>query len=314
DLAGKVAALPKDGPVLTVAILFLMAVGMKAAAFPLFFWLPASYHTPNAVVSAVFSGLLTKVGVYALIRVFTLIFADVSDLIFTILIAVSVLTMILGVLGALAESDLRRVAAFTVVSGIGYMLLGLGIGTELALVGALLYTVHSMILSAALFMGSGIAQHFTGAVRLPKLGGLYSLAPFYAAGFLICCFSLAGLPPFSGFWPKFVLVKASLDASQYTATAAVLISGFLTVLTIGKIYSIGFWRERDPDLPPIDPAAGGPQPTGRIASFWAMTALMIGLGLAAGPVSSVASQAAGQLLSPSAYIAVVLPETEGAGS
>lgn len=308
DLAGKVGALESDGPVLTLALLYLMAFGMKAAAFPLFFWLPASYHTPNPVVSAVFAGLLTKVGVYALFRVFTLIFGDVDGIVFTAIVAVAIATMVVGVLGALAVSDLRRVLAFTVVGGIGYMLLGLGLQSELAILGGLFYTVHSMVLSAALFMGSGIAHKLGGTTQLSRLSGLYGAAPLFSAFFLMCAFSLAGLPPFSGFWPKFILVQASLEAQAYVAAGAVLISGLLTIIAIGKAWNAGFWR------PALEGAGVSPTlTTGSagyrqlIVPFAMLSLLMLSLGLAAGPVSEIAAQAAADLLDPAQYIEVVLP-------
>lgn len=128
-----------------VAVLFMIAFGVKAAVFPLFFWLPASYHTPAFSVSAVFAGLLTKVGVYALLRMFTLVFDHDTAFTHTILLWVAGLTMVVGVLGAAAQSDMRKILSFHIVSQIGYMILGLALLTPLAIMGAVFYLVHHIV-------------------------------------------------------------------------------------------------------------------------------------------------------------------------
>jgi multicomponent Na+:H+ antiporter subunit D len=158
DLSLAVREVENQALLTVVAVMFMIAFGVKAALFPLFFWLPASYHTPAFSVSAVFAGLLTKVGVYALIRMFTLVF--VADVAFThgILLWVACFTMVVGVLGAAAQSDFRKILSFHIVSQIGYMILGLALFTPLAIVGAVFYLVHHIIVKANLFLVSGVAH------------------------------------------------------------------------------------------------------------------------------------------------------------
>lgn len=303
DLAGKVAAVENRGLVAAVAALYLMSFGMKAAAFPLFFWLPASYHTPQPGVSAVFGGLLTKVGVYALIRTFTLIFPLAGGVFTDVFVWIAGLTILAGGLGALAQSDLRRLVSFTVVGGIGYMLAGLALGTPVALSGGLFYLVHSMLIATGLFMAVGIAGRIGGGYDTTTLAGIYRASPLFAGLFLLGAFVVSGIPPFTGFWPKVVLVQASLTAGVPWLTAAILIGGFLTLLAVAKGFALAFWRDAAAPLAP-------PQRGGRLMAMVAPTSVIIVgaavLGLFAGSLADLTGAAADGLLSPAAYIESVL--------
>ncbi|MDQ4147290.1 MAG: Na+/H+ antiporter subunit D, partial [Pseudomonadota bacterium] len=216
DLARRLPEIPQTGLVTALAMLFLVAFGIKAAVFPLFFWLPASYHTPPVAVSAIFAGLLTKVGVYALIRVFTLLFVQDVGYTHTLILIVAGLSMVTGVLGAVAQNEFRRILSFHIVSQIGYMLMGLGLFSSLALAGSVFYIIHHIIVKTNLFLVSGVAHRLGGTYELKKLGGLYSAYPFLALLFLVSALSLAGLPPFSGFFAKLALVQAGLQLEQYS--------------------------------------------------------------------------------------------------
>lgn len=305
DLAGAVANHPDQGLITLIAILFMIAFGVKSAVFPLFFWLPASYHTPSFSVSAVFAGLLTKVGVYALIRMFTLVFVSDTAVTHTILLWVAGFTMVTGVLGAAAQSDFRKVLSFHIVSQIGYMVLGLALYTPLALMGAVFYLVHHIIVKANLFLIAGISERMTGSSDLYRIGGLYASAPFLAALFLVPAFSLAGFPPLSGFWAKYVLVKASLDANAWIIAGIALAVGLLTIFSMTKIWAEAFWKS-DPDgRTPVAPMDGLPL-WPRYAAVILLTVMTIGIGLVPGPFLALAETAARQLLAPEAYIAAVL--------
>ena len=166
DLALAVQRGTAPGLVTTLACLFLVAFGIKAAVFPLFFWLPASYHTPPVAVSALFAGLLTKVGVYALVRAFTLVFTGDTALTHGLILAVAVLTMVTGVLGAAAQFEFRRVLSFHIVSQIGYMVLGLGLFTPLALAGTVFYLIHHIVVKTNLFLVAGIVKRLGGTLDL----------------------------------------------------------------------------------------------------------------------------------------------------
>jgi multicomponent Na+:H+ antiporter subunit D len=306
DLAGAVAEVENQGLVTVIAMMFMVGFGVKAAVFPLFFWLPASYHTPSFAVSAVFAGLLTKVGVYALMRMFTLVF--VGDVGFTheILIWVSALTMVTGVLGAAAQTDFRKILSFHIISQIGYMTLGLALYTPLAVMGGVFYVVHHIIVKANLFLVSGVADKLTGGTDLRRIGGLYKSSPLLAALFIVPAFSLAGFPPLSGFWAKYLIVKASLELEAWFIAFVALAVGLLTIFSMTKIWGMAFWTPH-PDR--IDPTPD------RIAPgvYWPMMIPIIGLatltmiiGFYPEPFVAFAETTAAQLLDPEAYVTTVL--------
>jgi multicomponent Na+:H+ antiporter subunit D len=304
DLSLAVQRGTAPGLVTTLACLFLVAFGIKAAVFPLFFWLPASYHTPPVAVSALFAGLLTKVGVYALVRAFTLVFTGDTALTHGLILAVAVLTMVTGVLGAAAQFEFRRVLSFHIVSQIGYMVLGLGLFTPLALAGTVFYLIHHIVVKTNLFLVAGIVKRLGGTLDLGSLGGLYRRRPALALLFLVPAFSLAGIPPLSGFWGKLVLVKAGLDSGHYAVTATALGVSLLTLYSMTKLWNEAFWKE-----PPEDGAVAAARvPWTLLGPVVALAAITVTVGLGAGPVFDLASRAAAQLADPSQYVRAVLGE------
>jgi multicomponent Na+:H+ antiporter subunit D len=307
DLARKLPTLSQRGLVTAVAMLFMVAFGIKAAFFPLFFWLPASYHTPPVAVSALFAGLLTKVGVYALIRTFTLMFVQDTGYTHTIILVASGLTMITGALGALAQYELRRMLSFLIVSHIGFAVMGLGLFTPAGLAGAVFYIIEDIIVLTALFMVAGVIRRRGGSERLDNLGGLYATAPGLAALFLVPALSLSGIPPFSGFFAKLGLLRAGLAAEQYAIVATALVASFLTLISVARIWSEVFWKDAPKDVAPITTARGVlASPALARAPIVVLVALIVALGLAAGPVFDLATQAAGQLSEPARYVQIVL--------
>ena len=302
DLALAVQRGTAPGLVTTLACLFLAAFGIKAAVFPLFFWLPASYHTPPVAVSAVFAGLLTKVGVYALVRAFTLVFTGDSAFTHGIVLVCAALTMATGVLGAAAQLEFRRVLSFHIVSQIGYMILGLGLFTPLGLAGTVFYLLHHIVVKTNLFLVGGIVKRLGGTLDLAGLGGLYRRRPALALLFLVPAFSLAGIPPLSGFWGKLVLVKAGLDAGHYAVTAVALAVSLLTLFSMTKLWNEAFWKE-----PPEGRAvSAAPVPWTLLGPVVALAAITVGVGLGAGSVFDLASRAAAQLADPAQYVRAVL--------
>lgn len=310
DLTMKLQTAPEGVPIMTIAALFATAFAMKAAAFPLNFWLPASYHTPRIVVSALFAGLLTKVGVYALLRVLVMIMAAQREALADALAIVAILTMILGVLGALSQSDIRRALGFLVVSGIGSMIAGVALSGDVALSGAIFYAVHSMIVMAALYLAAGVIGRRAGSFELKDLGGQYAASPWFAFGFLILAVSVAGLPPLSGFWPKLLIVRGALSQGQGWLAAAVLVTALLTSLAIFRVWLFVFWRggpegTRDGAeawvLKPLSPASA------RLSglSLGALLLLTVAIGLLPQMLVETAQQASRGLIDPASYIASV---------
>jgi multicomponent Na+:H+ antiporter subunit D len=310
DLAEKLRSAPETDLLTAVAMLFLVAFGIKAAVFPLFFWLPASYHTPPVAVSAIFAGLLTKVGVYALIRVFTLLFVQDVEYTHTIILALSALTMVSGVLGAVAQNEFRRVLSFHIISQIGYMTLGLGLFTAAGIAGSIFYIIHHIVVKTNLFLVSGVVQLLRGSYELKKLGGLYSANPGLSILFLIPAMSLAGLPPLSGFFAKLTLIQAGLQAEQFLMVATALVVGLLTLFSMTKIWAEAFWKEAPEDsgakesLSTVIPS--GTAIYALILPVVLLATITIAIGLAAEPVYRLAARAAEQLLDPTEYIRVVL--------
>jgi multicomponent Na+:H+ antiporter subunit D len=305
-LSQTVPLVENQGLVTVVAMMFMVGFGVKAAVFPLFFWLPASYHTPLFSVSAVFAGLLTKVGVYALMRTFTLIF--VGDIGFThnILLWVAAATMVTGVLGAAAQTDFRKILSFHIISQIGYMVLGLALYTPLALVGGVFYLVHHIIVKANLFLIAGIAQKAAGGNELSRIGGLYKAAPWLAVFFLIPAFSLAGFPPLSGFWAKFVVVKATLELGEWFIAFVALAVGLLTIFSMTKIWAAAFWKPHPDGIEPSLSRVHRREIVPMMIPVVGLAVLTMVIGLFPEPFVQIAETAAAQLLDPSDYIATVL--------
>lgn len=289
-------------------MLLLVSFGLKAGIFPFFFWLPASYHTPPSAVSAVFAGLLTKVGVYALFRCYTLMFVPLFPEVQPIILWLAILTMVTGVLGAASHFDMRRILSFHIVSQIGYMVLGLAFMTPLALAAAVFYLVHHIIVKTNLFLISGVVIRLKGSCDLAKVGGLCNSAPWLACLFFIPAFSLGGIPPLSGFWAKYALVKSGLEIGSWLAVTVALLVGVLTLFSMTKIWAEAFWKP----APAEAAAVVVPAPVGPL--FWmvlpitVLAASTVLIGIFGEPLFAFSERAAEQLLNPQAYISAVLPQ------
>jgi len=297
-----------------IAGLLLIAFTGKAAMFPFFFWLPSAYHTPHPAVTALFSGTLTKVGVYSLFRVFPLFFPtlllDWQPLLFT----VAALTMVIGVLGAFAQPTIRRLLSFHIISQIGYMLMGLavaltpsplGLGFGLAL--AILFLVHNQLVKTALLMGGGQVELETGTGKLAELGGLAQSKPVLALVFFVAAFSLAGFPPSSGFVAKLGLLQATFAADSYWVAGVSLFVSVLTTMSMIRLWQYIFWGKPKRETPPrvrfdrvgvqamlVTPAA-------------VLVLLSLAIGIFAQPVLQMAQVAAGQAIDRAGYIEAVAP-------
>lgn len=305
DLARIVPELPMTPGLTAAAVMLIAAFGIKAGAFPLFFWLPASYHTANYAVGAIFAGLLTKVGVYAIFRVFTLIYeaeAPVFSLVFTGLAGT---TMLIGVIGAIVQTNIRRMLSFLLVSHIGNMLMGLAIATPEALTGATFYIVHHIVVMANLFMVAGAIAAVSGSDDLGRSGGLLRSQPLLAVLFLIPALSLSGIPPLSGFWGKFLLVDAALRADSYWLAFIMLLAGFLTLYGVSRIWMEAFWKEA-----PVKPSRRRRLPPLHAVSIALLGAVTLGIGLFAQPLVELSLTASAEMLDPAAYVAAVFGEPE----
>jgi multicomponent Na+:H+ antiporter subunit D len=308
NMADLAVRMPEVAPGMraALAIGLLIVFGIKAGLFPLFFWLPDSYPTAPGPVTAIFAGLLTKVGVYAIMRTQLLMFGT-PDWMGTTLIVVAVLTMVIGVLGAIAQDDMKRILAFHIISQIGYMIFGLGLFSVAGVAGAVFYIVHHIIVKTALFLVSGLVSRRAGSSRLSEVGGLVREAPVIAALFAVPALSLAGLPPFSGFLAKFALADAGIRAGAWVAVAASLAVGLFTLFSMTKIWSGVFWGAPDdePRHEPRDDRRLG-APLLMIVSTAALALGSIGVSVFAGQLYDVSERAANDLLDEQFYIDAVL--------
>jgi multicomponent Na+:H+ antiporter subunit D len=305
DLSERMARLD-PGVQTAFALLLLVVFGIKAAVFPLFFWLPDSYPTAPSPVTAIFAGLLTKVGVYALIRTQVLLFPPESRP-STVILWVAGLTMVVGVLGAVAQDDLKRILSFHIVSQIGYMVMGLGLFTVAGVAGAVFFTVHQVVVKTALFLSGGLVEHVGGSSRLSRVGGMLATAPVLAVLFLLPALSLAGIPPMSGFVGKFALLDAGVGAAAHWVTGAAVVAAFLTLFSMVKIWNGVFWspREDRPRRLAHEPDRWG-GPLLMVVPTALLVMLSVAIGVGAGPVYDLTTRAATDLLDPAVYRAEVL--------
>jgi multicomponent Na+:H+ antiporter subunit D len=304
DLSVKLAGVEEQGLVNVLALMFMVSFAIKAGAFPLFFWLPASYHTPLVAVSAVFAGLLTKVGVYAIYRFYSVVFIGDIQYTHNIILWLGILTMLTGVLGAAAQFEFRRILSFHIISQIGYMLIAFAIFTPLAIIGGVFYIAHHIIVKTNLFLISGLTYQLSGTHELKALGGLYRHRPWLGLLFLIPALSLAGLPPLSGFFAKYIVIKAGVEAGSWWAVGFGLLVGLLTLYSMIKIWAEVFWKPAPKTNPPVDFTAK--LSPWMLAPVIILAGMTVGIGLFGEPLYQLAEMAASQLLNPQGYIDAVL--------
>jgi len=305
NLAQLSLRLPEIDPgiQLVLQLMLLVAFGIKAAIFPLHAWLPDSYPTAPAPVTAVFAGLLTKVGVYAVIRTQTLLFPD--GRLDTFLMVVALVTMLVGILGAVAQEDIKRLLSFTLVSHIGFMIWGIAMSSQQGLSAAIFYVVHHITVQTALFLVAGLIERRGGTTSLARLGSLARLAPVLAALYFIPAMNLAGIPPFSGFLGKVGLIEAAAaDGSgiAWTMIAGSLVTSLLTLYAIIKAWNQAFWQDAPEELP--DTAT----PRSMLAPTAGLVAMSVFFTLIAGPLFDYTTRAAHDLREQTPYQTAVLPD------
>ena len=334
DLSVKLQDLPV-GTQMQLHLMLLIAFGIKAAVFPLSFWLPDSYPTASAPVTAVFAGLLTKVGVYSIIRTETVLFP--GDRLDGLLMWVALLTMVVGILGALAQIDIKRMLSFTLISHIGYMIFGVAVGTQEALSATVYYVAHHIVIQTSLFLVAGLIERRGGSTNVDRLAGMAKISPLLALLYLVPALNLGGIPPFSGFLGKTGLLQAGVD--QGDGLAYVLVAGsvavsLLTLLAMIRVWNRVFLRTpEDAEYP--DPILLAPVPAGSrflltsgavddqagrfagkgdvrlmspsmLGGASALVAVGVALTVFAGPLFQLADNAAENLVRPERYVEAVL--------
>ena len=285
-------------------VLFIVGFAIKGALFPFFFWLPASYHTPPPAVSALFAGLLTKVGIYSLIRLYTLFLFQADSFWNPLIMVLGVLSMVIGVLTATSQTDFRKIISFHIISQVGYMVTGLAFFTVGGLAAAMFFMVFAMITKTNLFLVAGWIFRQKGTLEIKELGGILKQSPGWATLFFISAFSLAGIPPLIGFAAKFLIIKAGVMSGHVMAAMVALFVGLFTLYSMVKIWIEVFWKPS----PAGDVADGQTLLPDRLmfGSSLFLAILIVALGIFAAPVIEYCNGAAADLLDPEKYYSFVL--------
>jgi multicomponent Na+:H+ antiporter subunit D len=321
-VAERVRDLPPDVQ-LILCISLLVAFCVKAAVFPMSFWLPDSYPTAPAPVTAVFAGLLTKVGVYAIIRTDTVMFTDVN--IDVPLMVIALLTLLVGILGALAQADIKRLLSFTLVSHIGYMIFGIAIGSQAALAATIFYIIHHITVQTTLFLATGLLERVGGTTSINRLGGILRAAPFVSVLFFIGAMNLGGIPPFSGFLGKIGLFEAGVNLGTpltYVLIGVGALTSLLTLYALVRVWNMAFWRSENEvegySSPLLDSLSEDPEDEGvtvktkrvpalMLTATTGMVALTVCLTVFAGPLFDLAARTASDFENHSTYVDAVFP-------
>ncbi len=323
DLAGRVAAIDpgQTAAIRVAAVLLLLVFAVKAALVPLHFWLPAAYAEAPGPVAALFA-IMTKVGAYAIIRVYTLVFppglAVTDGLYETWLLPLALISLALGMIGVLAAKRLDRQAAFAVIGSMGTVLTGIALLTPAGIAAALYYIAHSTFAAAALFLVVDIVEMRRGGhgARIEKAPAMVG-GPLVAGLFFVAAIGMTGLPPLSGFIGKLLILDAAIASPALAwVWAVVLGSSLVAVLGFARSGSTVFWKSREGDAPDTpDTQADDPvketdhvplPPVLPIIASALLVAFLVAHTVFAGPITGYMRATSDQLFAPEPYISAVL--------
>ncbi|RAV01278.1 Na+/H+ antiporter subunit D [Paenibacillus sp. YN15] len=299
-LSVRIAEAGPGGVLSVISVLFLIVFSLKAGLF-LFFWLPGSYGAPPAAIGALFGALLTKVGLYAIIRTFTLLFYQETATGHSLMAWMGAATMILGAAGAVAFRDVARIMNYNVIISIGFTAFGIAAATSASLNGVVLYLLHDMVAKALMFMLGGMLVQAAGTGRITEMGGLMKKKPLLGWMFFILSLALAGVPPLSGFAGKMLIIRGGLESGLYLFTAVSLASSLIVLYSMLRIFMHAFWGEEKTSAPAMPR-----KQTGMTLAAGGLFCLMIVMGLGSEWLYSLVSQAGDILIQPELYIEAVL--------
>ncbi|MGI6469392.1 MAG: Na+/H+ antiporter subunit D [Syntrophomonadaceae bacterium] len=301
-LSIRVAQSGQDGLLTVVSLLFLIVFSLKAALF-LFYWLPGSYSAPPTAIAAIFAALLTKVGVYAMVRLFSLVFYHDPGTTHLFIGALAAASMVLGALGAVAYDDIKKIITYNVVISIGFVLAGFASFSLVGIRGMVYYLLHDMIVKALLFLSAGTVIHLTGTAKIRKVSGLIRLHPQLGWMFFIAALSVSGIPPLSGFIGKVFVTAGVFHSAYYWLGGIGLFTSLMVLYSVMKIFMNVFWGHTNLTA---ETEKGTTQ--GLLPPIVALTALTIALGLGAEGIHSFVDLAVDGLLNPNLYIDAVLAQ------
>lgn len=303
-LSERIAEAGQTPLITAVGILFLIVFSLKAGLL-LYFWLPGAYSTPPTAVAALFGALLTKVGIYAMFRVFTLLFYHEPAITHALIGMMAALTLIGGSIGAVAYSDIRQIVVYNVVIAVGFILVGLVVATPTAFEGAIYYLVHDIIAKALLFLLAGTIVYLTGKAKISEMSGLIRNYPLLGWLFFIVIVSLVGIPPFSGFIGKVLVGQGATEGGSYVLLALGFISSIFVLYSLLRVFLNCFWGETI-----ISEEDEVPLKRSWLFPCVLLAAATTGLGVGAEALSSYVSDAAQTLYHPHIYIEAVLNDVE----
>ncbi|WP_033541067.1 Na+/H+ antiporter subunit D [Planococcus sp. CAU13] len=303
DLAVKIPQIENTAILTVIAVLFLVVFGFKAAIFPLYFWLPGSYHAPPMPILALFGALLTKVGVYAIMRTYTLFFTMNIGFTHELLAIIAILTILAGCVGALAYFDVKKIIIYNIIIAVGVILFGVSQMNEAGITGSILYLIHDMMIKAALFFLVGIVAVIFGTSNLRQMGGLIKTYPLLGWTYLVAAFGLAGIPPLSGFPGKLLVVQGGFEGPHFWGSIVILATSLIVLLSAVRIFIYAFWGE-PVETRPLKKSAY----RAMLIPSIILVAITVFFGVGAELFMPFVSDAAEVMLNPSLYIEAVFKE------
>ncbi|WP_275419006.1 Na+/H+ antiporter subunit D [Fervidibacillus albus] len=304
-ISQRIAEIENMPGILTViAILFLIVFGLKGAIFPLYFWMPGSYYAPPIPVMALLGALLTKVGIYSIARTYSLFFYHDQSYTHELLLVLAVVTVLIGVVGSIAYWDVKKIIIYNIITAIGVILYGISIATTTSMTGSVYYLLHDMIIKAALFLLIGIIIKITGTSNLKKFHGLINDYPVLTWVYFIAAISLAGIPPFSGFVGKWLVIQGGMGSGEFLGSVIILITSLLVLYSVMKIFIHGFWGEKDQQFADKESVSYKKLLVPAII----LVAISVLYGFGSEFVYPYVSQAVETLMNPEIYIEAVLKE------
>lgn len=304
DLAMKIPVVDNPDVITVIGVLFVIVFGMKGALVPLHYWLPGAYVVAPTPILAMFGALLTKVGVYSILRTYTLLFDGNGEFLQTFLMVLAVLTIFIGMTGAIAYNDVKLIIIYNIMIAVGVILYGISVNTQTSLEGSLYYLIHDMIIKAVLFMLVGMMIGITKSGQLRDMGGLITRFPLFGWTFFVAALSLAGIPPLSGFFGKLLIVSGGMDEGELFGPLLVLLSSLFVLYSVMKIFLNGFWGEakREYDGPLV------PYTKRLIVPVFLLLIIAVAYGFGAEAIHPYITQAIEPLVNPEIYIDAVIKE------
>ena len=243
-IASRLNHMESNQTITIISLVFLVAFSSKAALV-IFMWLPKAYAVLNTELAALFAALMTKVGAYALIRFFTLLFDHHPGITHPLLVFMSCITMLIGAFGVIAYKDIKKIAAYQVILSIGFIILGLGSHTHAGVNGAIFYLSNDIIVKTLLFFIIGSLVYISGFRNYKYLSGLAKREPFFGVAFIVMVFAIGGVPPFSGFPGKVLIFQGAIQNGNYIGLALMILTSLLAMYSLFRVMFVMYFGDID---------------------------------------------------------------------